>query len=211
MPQANTMEVQNVTAKRSAIGMLVRWRTELGYLGSGLVGFLEADHCIGLDLTAAGFGGTIILAAVLPSPRRSVLLTRFRCLLTRHRLQALFWELRFHTRRYQIPLVLWIRPTPVGERAVIFTRPGLCAADFTKTAAEIASACIARDSRVTVSPRFSALVTIDVIRRDVLGPSRQVISPLATLADVSAGQLAPAELGRAAEAGRSWPVTGWQD
>ena len=53
---------------------------------------------------------------------------------------------------------------------------GLCADDFRKAVPEMASACAAREVRVTVSRRFAPLVTIDVIRRDLLGPGKIVPS-----------------------------------
>src|SRR5690348_18067157 len=39
------------------------------------------------------------------------------CVLTRHRLQRLCYQARLHTREGRLPLILWIRPTKVGERA----------------------------------------------------------------------------------------------
>ena len=106
---------------------------------------------------------------------------RFWCVLARHRIQRLCYEARLHTRAGRLPLVLWTRPTKVGERARILCRAGICAADFTAHAPEIAAACYARDARVTHNPRWSHLVTIDVIRRDTLAARESVASPLPAL------------------------------
>ena len=155
------------------------------------------------------FGGSAFVSGVLPWPRR-FLLARARCVLTRHRLQAVFWELRLHTRAYRLPLVVWIRPTVAGERAWVFARAGQCAADFSNAAAEITCACVARDAQVTVSDRFASLVTIDVIRRDVLGPSRVVRSPLADLPDDATGPDRVPAPGAGPEwlAEAGWPAAG---
>jgi len=202
MPQANSIEVQNVTGKRLAAGTVWRWRTELGSLTGGSCGFAESVHVIGLIPAAVLTGLVVVAALVLPWPRR-FLAARLRCVLTRHRLQSVFWELRYHTRAYRIPLVLWIRPTPAGERAWVFARAGLCAEDFTKATLEIATACIARDARIAVSARFAALITIDVIRRDVLGPRNVIRSPLAALADHPEPVTVPGD------SGPSWPQQPW--
>ncbi len=175
--QANAMEVQAVTASRPAIGVIWRWRSEIGLLSGGSAGFLECWHCIGLDLTGVTLGGGVALAAALPWPRR-FLLARFWCLVTRHRLQTVMWELRLHTRRFRLPLVLWTRPTPVGERVFLLLRAGLSADDFTTNTAELATACGAREVRVTAVRQNSALIVLDVIRRDLLAPGRVVASRL---------------------------------
>lgn len=175
--QANAMEVQTVTIRRSVTGMVWRWRSEVGLLAGGATGFFECWHCIGLDPAGYALGVPAALAAALPWSRR-YLLGRFWCLVTRHRLQTVMWELRLHTRAYRLPLVLWIRPTPVGERAWIVLRAGLCPADFEKVTDEIASACNARESRVTGSRRVKSLIRVDVIRRDLLAPGKVIPSRL---------------------------------
>lgn len=179
--QANAMEVQSVTASRPAIGAAWRWRCEIGLLTSGTTGFFECWHCIGLDLTGVALGGGAVLAAALPWSRR-FLLGRFWCLVTRHRLQTVMWELRLHNRRFRLPLVLWTATTPVGERVWLLLRAGLSVNDFTQHAAELAVACGAREVRVTPVRSNSARVVLDVIRRDLLAPGRVVPSQLPTAA-----------------------------
>jgi hypothetical protein len=176
--QANAMEVQSVTATRPVTGVVWRWRAEIGLLTGGASGFFECWHCIGPDLTGVALGGGTVLAAALPRSRR-FLLGRFWCLVTRHRLQTVMWELRLHNRKFRLPLVLWTRPTPVGERVWLLLRAGLSVDDFTTHAPEIAAACAAREVRVTAVRSNSARVVIDVIRRDLLAPGRVVPSRLA--------------------------------
>ena len=179
--QSNSMEVQTVTVTRSPAGMVWRWRSEIGLLSGLAAGYFGCAHCVGLVPAGIAFGGGAVAAGVLPWSRRFVV-GRFWCLVTRHRLQSVFWELRLHTRKFRLPLVLWIRPTPVGERAWVLLRAGMAPEDFKKVTEEIATACAARESRVTVSRRFKPLVAIDVIRRDLLAPGKVVPSRLADTA-----------------------------
>ena len=83
-----------------------------------------------------------------------------------------------HTRAGRLPLVLWVRPTKVGERLHLLCRAGICAEDFEAHIGELRAACYARDARVTRNTRWSQLVRIDIIRRDTLAASHTVTSPL---------------------------------
>jgi hypothetical protein len=97
----------------------------------------------------------------------------------RHRLYALFHADRLHNRRGQVPLILSVRPTPTGSKAVLWCRPGICVADLEARMEEIAAACWARTSRITRSTRFAHLVTIEIVRRDPLAAAHVITSPLA--------------------------------
>jgi hypothetical protein len=121
----------------------------------------------------------VIVLAVPVTRRFST--RRFWCVLARHRLQRVCYETRLHTRAGRLPLVLWIRPTKVGERAHVLCRAGTCGDDFAANAPEIAAACYAREARVTASTRWSHLVTIDIVRRDTLAASHAVASLLPAL------------------------------
>jgi hypothetical protein len=81
----------------------------------------------------------------------------------------------------RLPLIVWTRPTKVGERIHLLCRAGICAEDFEAHIGELRAACGARDARVTRNRRWSQLVTIDVIRRDTLAASQSVSSPLERL------------------------------
>ena len=158
---------------RTPPGIAWRWRTELAILAaitaavwrlSLLITLTWAGVVVGLVLTAVG---------VLPWTRR-----RFWCLLARHRIQRLCYEARLHTRSGRLPLVLWVRPTKVGERLHLLCRAGICAEDFQAHTGELRAACYAREARVTRNTRWSHLVTIDIIRHDTLAASNTVPSPL---------------------------------
>ena len=79
------------------------------------------------------------------------------------------------------PLILWTRPTKVGERLTVLCRAGICAEDFEAHIGELRAACYAREARVTRNRRWSQLVTIDIIRRDTLAARHTVTSPLQRL------------------------------
>jgi hypothetical protein len=158
---------------RSAIGSVWRWRTEFA-VASGLAactGWMV--HLIADTWTMVVLTGTTGLLALIPHTRRYVK-GRFWCLVTRHRLQRLCWEARLHTRTGRLPLILRIKPTEVGERALVWCRAGICAEDFEDRTDEIRSACYAREARVTRDQQRSQLITIDVIRRDTLHATRHV-------------------------------------
>ena len=67
------------------------------------------------------------------------------------------------------------------ERSWVWCRAGICAEDFQAHIGELRAACYARDARVTRNPRWSHLITIDIIRRDTLAASNTITSPLARL------------------------------
>ena len=132
-----------------------------------------------------------LLAVVLAVPHsRRFITRRVWCVLARHRLQRLCYEARLHTRSGRLPLILWTRPTKVGERTWVLCRAGICAEDFEAHIGELRAACYARDARVTRNRRWSHLVTIDIIRRDTLAARELIASPLARLtAHYHIGQL----------------------
>ena len=107
-------------------------------------------------------------------------------MLARHRFHRLCWEARLHTRAGRLPVVLWTRPTKVGERLFVWCRAGICADDFTANSGELAAACYAREARVTRNTAWSQIVTIDIIRRDTLAARHKVGTPLSRLMDTYA-------------------------
>ena len=101
----------------------------------------------------------------------------------------------------------WITATPVGSRALVICRAGLCFEDFEANAPEFASACGAREARITCSARWSWLIWIDVIRRDALGPARVVRSPLADFPAIDLADLPAIDT----DSGPSWPEPAWAE
>ena len=177
-----------VKAHRSAAGTAWRWRTELLVLGGLLAALVWLSGQITIRWAAVVLAAAVGIVFTLPWSRR-FLICRFWCVLARHRFQRLCWEARLHTRAGRLPVVLWARPTKVGERLTVWCRAGLSAEDFTQHSDELAAACYAREARVTRNTAWSQLVTIDVIRRDTLAARHQVSSPLARLSAVYASVL----------------------
>jgi hypothetical protein len=165
---------------RSAAGAAWRWRTEVLVLSAFAVALWRLSIIITITWAAVALGGFLVLALAVPDGRRFIT-RRFWCVLGRHRLQRLCYEARLHTRSGRLPLVLWTRPTRVGERSWIWCRAGICAEDFEAHVGELRAACYARDARVTRHTRWSHLVRIDIIRRDTLAASHVITSPLARL------------------------------
>ena len=167
-----------VRVRQSAAGVFWRFRTELAALMMGTAGIWELVMAMTVTWAVAIFTASAITVMVLPWTRR-FLIRRAWCVLSRHRIQKVCFETRMHTRSGRLPLVLRIHPTQVGERALIWCRAGICAADFEAHTPEIAAACYARQARVEGNKRWAQLVTVDVVRRDTLAPHHVIPSGLA--------------------------------
>jgi hypothetical protein len=100
------------------------------------------------------------------------------CMLTRTRLRAAFAELRLSRRSGRMPVILALVPTAVGERVWLCCPIGVCAEDIADEADRLRAACFAREIRITRDRRFSALVVVEVIRRDPLAATAPIPSPL---------------------------------
>ena len=158
----------------------LRWRTELALLTSSLAALWRLATLITLTWAAVVLAALVLVLLTVPVSRRFTV-RHFWCVVTRHRVQRLCYEARLHTRSGRLPLILWTRPTKVGERIHVLCRAGICAEDFENHIGELRAACGARDARVTRNTRWSQLVTIDIIRHDTLAAREQVPSALITL------------------------------
>ena len=167
---------------------LSRSRARLLAAGAALLATLTATAAGGWELVKAitlTWAVVIVMttAAVvtaLPWSRRFVI-RRAWCVLSRHRIQKVCYETRMHTRSGRLPLVLRIHPTNVGERALIWCRAGICAADFEAHTPEIAAACYARQARVEGNKRWARLLNLDLVRRDTLGAHHVIPSGIARM------------------------------
>jgi hypothetical protein len=169
-----------VKVHRSPAGTAWRWRTELLTLASLLAAYCWLWSQLTRIWAAVVLAAFLGLVFGLPWTRRFTM-ARFWCVLARHRFQRLCWEARLHTRAGRLPVILWTRPTKVGERLHVWCRAGISAEDFAKHTDNLRAACYARDARVTRNPQWSQLVTLDIIRRDTLAASHSVGSPLSRL------------------------------
>ena len=158
-----------VRVHHSAAGTLFRFRTELATVTAVTAGGWELAKAITVTWTVVTIIAAATVLTVLPWTRRFII-RRTWCVLSRHRIQKVCFETRMHTRSGRLPLVLRIHPTQVGERALIWCRAGICAADFEAHTPEIAAACYARQARVEGNKRWAQLVNLDIVRHDTLAP-----------------------------------------
>jgi hypothetical protein len=155
------------------------WAPETVLTGSVIFGWVElAEHTMliyRLAFTAALVG---VPAAIRPVRTRINQVTW--CLVTRHRIRTCFSEFIITNRTGSLPLILWARPTPVGERVWVWLRPGLSIDDLQDRLDKIAVACWATAALAEVAARSNAaFVRLDIKRRDVLGGT--ITSPLLDL------------------------------
>ena len=164
----------------SAAGTLFRFRTELAAVTAATTGGWALAKAVTVTWAVVILITTATVVTALPWSRRFAV-RRAWCVLSRHRIQKVCFETRMHTRAGRLPLVLRIHPTKVGERALVWCRAGICAADFEAHAQEIAAACYARQARVEGHKRWAQLVQVDIVRRDTLAPHHVIHSGLSRM------------------------------
>ncbi|GAB1693434.1 hypothetical protein [Krasilnikovia sp. M28-CT-15] len=173
-------------------GVLVRVWPVLRVLWWWSFEIASAALVVGGPVTVAHLAGRwVALAVVVLVPALAVVVGPVRRLLAmwswvpvvRHRLRLCFAGIvrgAGGVRPGSLPLVLWSRPTPAGERVWLWLRPGLELADLDGKAGRIAVACWAKQVRILpASDRYAALLRVDVARRDPL--AGRVESPLVLL------------------------------
>jgi len=151
--------------------------TVLGLLVTSMLGLSQVALWLALVVLA------LVAASVgLVGPVRRRVVAWAWCVIVRHRLRLCFAEFIRATTRARpasLPLMLWARTTPAGERVWVWLRPGLDLSDLDGKTGPMAVACWAGEVRVVrASTRYAALIRIDVTRRDPL--TGVVVSPLAT-------------------------------
>lgn len=177
------------------VGLAVRLRAELA---AAVVAFVVwrwlTDR---MPLWAALFviAVPVIALAVFP-PTRRYLVRRGLAVLTRHRLRAVLVQRHIMNWTGNVPVLLWSRPTPIGERVWVLLRAGIDAVDIERNVAYVASGCHARAARVAAHRSVTSLVWVDVIRRDPLttparpacrNTSAAVPAPLHAVPDIPKG------------------------
>jgi hypothetical protein len=143
--------------------VLVVWRWLAGLVG----GVLAALPLVGL-----------LVAGLVWAPSRHLLAIVVGWRLTRHRLRAGMLEARVTTPSGRLPVYLCGWLTSVGERVWLWCPPGIAAEDLEDETERLRAACVAREVRVTRDLRWSALVVVDVIRRDTLSAQRVIPAPI---------------------------------
>ena len=144
------------------------WTPETALCGGLIFGWIElAEHT-----TLIYRLGAIVLIIGVPAaikPVRTRLHQLTWCLVTRHRIRTCFSEFIITNRTGSLPLILWARPTPVGERVWIWLRPGLALEEMQDRLDKIAVACWASTAVAEAASRSNAaFVRMDIKRRDAL-------------------------------------------
>jgi len=160
-------------------GVVIRWRLELILTLAGLLGWNWLTHHLPtwvvitlVILVVAGLGWL--------EWWRRVLSRRVLAVLTRHRLRSVFIQRRIMNYSGNLPLLLWSRPTPVGDRVVLLLRAGINLLDLEANLPYLASGCGARSATARAVTWMTALVIVDIARRDPLATTTPVPSSSAT-------------------------------
>lgn len=158
------------------------WIIEIVATIIGVGGPITLAHLTSRSMALSIVLPALLLCAVVGPVRRFLAVWSW-VALVRHRLRLCFTRIvrgSGGVRPGSLPLILWARPTPAGERVWLWLRPGLALEDLDGRTGQIAVTCIAKQVRiVAASERYAALIRVDVARRDPL--SGQVDSPLALL------------------------------
>jgi hypothetical protein len=78
------------------------------------------------------------------------------------------------------------------ERVWLWCPAGLSAEDIEDETDRLRAACVAREVRITRNARWSAVIVVDVIRRDTLSPQRVIPTPITAHIPLSNGLAEPA-------------------
>ena len=176
-----------IVAAWPVIRALWWWTPETAITGGLIFGWIElAEHTTLLYRLASVAVIVGVPAAIKPVRTRINQVTW--CLITRHRIRTCFSEFIITNRTGSLPLILWARPTPVGERVWIWLRPGLAIDDLLNRLDKIAVACWATAAVAEAASRSNAaFVRMDIKRRDAL--TGTITSPLLEL--ITSGTPAP--------------------
>jgi hypothetical protein len=158
------------------------WSAEIS-LGLGIVYcWIALANATPALVTLAVIAPLVGVPAFWPALRRRVTALGW-CFIVRHRLRVCFSQFIIANKSGSLPLILWARPTPVGERVWVYLRPGLSLARLHTRLDEIAVTCHASSVLVELASdnKRAAYLRFDIKRREVL--TATVNSPLPNLID----------------------------
>jgi hypothetical protein len=161
---------------------LLWWWTPEILLGVGLLaGWVQLVNHTPTVVTLLIVAVIVGVPAVVPVIRRRVIAWGW-CLIVRHRLRVCFAQFIIANQSGSLPLILWARPTPVGERVWVYLRPGLSAKDLEGRLDKIAVTCHASTVLIErAAETNAAYLRFDIKRREVL--TAKVNSPLVDVID----------------------------
>lgn len=173
-------------------GLLIRLRAELFVAVVFLVVWFELRAHLSLTWTITVLAVSTAVVGGVPQTRRFVI-RRAMAVLTRHRLRQTLVECRVVNFSRACPVFLWSRPNQVGETVWLFLRAGIAPSDIEGQTEWIAAGCNAREARITITRSMTAIVRVEVIRRDPLADDL-IGSDLAPWADDAAAPAGPRTL-----------------
>ena len=157
------------------------WTPEIGITTLLGVCWVQLVNHTSTPVTLIVVALVVGVPAAVPVSRRFLTAWTW-CLIVRHRLRVCFAQFIIANQSGSLPLILWARPTPVGERVWVYLRPGLSLADLEGRLDRIAVACHASTALIErASGRNAAYLRFDIKRREVL--TAQVGSPLVDVID----------------------------
>jgi hypothetical protein len=162
------------------------WSLEIG-LGLTLTyGWVALANATPAAVTLAILAPLVGVPAAVPPVRRRIVALAW-CVIVRHRLRVCFSQFIIANRSGSLPLILWARPTPVGERVWVYLRPGLSLSRLQSRLDEIAVTCHATSAVVELASasKKAAFLRFDIKRREVL--NHKVNSSLPDLVPANAG------------------------
>jgi hypothetical protein len=172
------------------------WIPEIS-AGMALVyGWIALANATPAIITLAVMAPLVGIPAAVPVLRRRIAALGW-CFVVRHRLRVCFAQFIIANKSGSLPLILWARPTPVGERVWVYLRPGLSLSRLQSRLDEIAVTCHATSVLVELASesKKAAYLRFDIKRREVL--TAKVGSPLpglVNLATIPAQHPAPADV-----------------
>ncbi|MEU5791134.1 hypothetical protein ABZ754_25850 [Micromonospora purpureochromogenes] len=166
------------------IRLLWWWSTETLLAVVLLTAWVQLANHTSTVVTLLVVALVVGVPAAIPAVRRQVIAWTW-CLVVRHRLRVCFAQFIIANQSGSLPLILWARPTPVGERVWVYLRPGLSAKDLESRLDKIAVTCHASTVLIErASENNAAYLRFDIKRREVL--NARVNSPLVDAIDRNA-------------------------
>ncbi|NES26277.1 hypothetical protein GCE86_27650 [Micromonospora terminaliae] len=157
------------------------WTPEIGITTLLGAGWVQLANYTPMPVTFAVVALVVGVPAALPACRRALVAWTW-CFVVRHRLRVCFAQFIIANQSGSLPLILWAKPTPVGERVWVYLRPGLSLADLEGRLDRIAVACHASTALIErASDGNAAYLRFDLKRREVL--TATVGSPLVDVID----------------------------
>ena len=158
------------------------WLPEIGAGMALAYGWIALANATPAPVTLAVIAPVVGIPAAVPAIRRRVTAYAW-CFIVRHRLRVCFSQFIIANKSGSLPLILWARPTPVGERVWVYLRPGLSLSRLQSRLDEIAVTCHASSVLVELASesKKAAYLRFDIKRREVL--TAKVSSPLPGVID----------------------------